>query len=142
MQKQRIHMALVVDEHGGVEGLVTLEDLLEEIVGELGDEEEEEAPHIRRLPNNHYLLDGSLSVKDLNVALGLALPELPEYNTLAGFILTRLGRIPVEGEEIAAGGMVFSVDKVSRRRVVRLKARPARTEESPESSRPASKSDA
>ena len=137
MQKRRTHMALVVDEHGGVEGLVTLEDLLEEIVGELSDEHGGGPPQIKRLTNGQFLLDGSLSVKDLNVELGLQLPELLDYNTLAGFILTRLGRIPVEGEEIAAGGMIFSVEKVADRRVMRLKARPARTGEPVgESSRP------
>ncbi|MFQ5790484.1 MAG: hemolysin family protein [Acidobacteriota bacterium] len=127
MQKHRVHMALVVDEHGGVEGLVTLEDMLEEIVGELSDEREEGAPSIKRLADGQYLLDGSIPLKDLNERLGLQLPERPDYNTLAGFILTCLGRIPVEGEELAAGGMVLAVDKVAGRRIVRVKARPLRT---------------
>ncbi len=128
MQKLHIHMALVVDEHGGVEGLVTLEDLLEEIVGEILDEQEHETPQIKRLPTGEYLLDGVISVKDLNDRVPVDLPELPDYNTLAGFILSRLGRIPVEGEEIAEGGVIFTVDKVSRRRVVRVKARPVRAQ--------------
>jgi putative hemolysin len=129
MQKLRVHMALVVDEHGGVEGLVTLEDLLEEIVGEIVDEQEDESPHFKRLPGGEYLLDGSIPVKDVNDHLPIELPELPDYNTLAGFILSRLGRIPVEGEEIASGGLIFTVEKVSKRRVVRVKARPARAPE-------------
>jgi putative hemolysin len=126
MQKQRVHLALVVDEHGGVEGMVTLEDLLEEIVGELGDEQEEEVPPIRALANGSYSLEGSISVKDLNDSLGLELPEQPDYNTLAGLILTRLGRIPVEGEELAVEGMFFSIERVEDRRVVRVRARRAR----------------
>ncbi len=126
MQKHRVHLALVVDEHGGVEGMVTLEDLLEEIVGELSDEQEEEAPPIRALPDGSYSLEGSISVKDLNDALGLTLPERPDYNTLAGLILTRLGRIPVEGEELAVEGMFFSIEKVGDRRVVRVRARRGR----------------
>ncbi len=126
MQKQRVHLALVVDEHGGVEGMVTLEDLLEEIVGELGDEQEEEVPPIRALADGSYSLEGSISVKDLNDSLGLELPEQPDYNTLAGLILTRLGRIPVEGEELAVEDMFFSIERVEDRRVVRVRARRAR----------------
>jgi putative hemolysin len=132
MQNHRIHMALVVDEHGGVEGLVTLEDLLEEIVGDIGDEPEEETLQVKRLADGQYLLDGAISVKDLNEQLPLQLPELPEYNTLAGFILTRLGRIPAKGEEIAAGGMILTVERVAKRRVVKVKARPAHKIETPE----------
>ncbi|HEX9725887.1 MAG TPA: hemolysin family protein [Vicinamibacteria bacterium] len=123
MQKQRVHMALVVDEHGGVEGMVTLEDLLEEIVGELSDEHEEVSP-IRALPDGSYSLSGSISVKDLNEGLGLDLPEEPDYNTLAGLILTRLGRIPAGGEELAVEGLMLSVERVSHRRIVRVRAKP------------------
>ncbi|MGH9461789.1 MAG: hemolysin family protein [Vicinamibacteria bacterium] len=134
MQKKRVHLALVVDEHGGVEGMVTLEDLLEEIVGELSDEREEVSP-IRALPDGSYSLSGSISVKDLNEGLGLDLPEEPDYNTLAGLILTRLGRIPAGGEELAVAGLMLSVERVSHRRIVRVKARPLRL--SPEEASPA-----
>ena len=123
MQKQRVHMALVVDEHGGVEGMVTLEDLIEEIVGELSDEQEEVSP-IRALPDGSYSLSGSISVKDLNDGLALDLPEEPDYNTLAGLILTRLGRIPAGGEELAVEGLLLSVERVSHRRIVRVTAKP------------------
>ena len=130
MQKQRVHLALVVDEHGGVEGMVTLEDLLEEIVGELSDEREEVSP-IRALTDGSYSLSGSISVKDLNEELGLDLPEDPDYNTLAGLILTRLGRIPAGGEELAVEGLMLSVERVSHRRIVRVRAKPVglKTEE-------------
>jgi putative hemolysin len=123
MQKQRVHMALVVDEHGGVEGMVTLEDLIEEIVGELSDGQEEVSP-IRALPDGSYSLSGSISVKDLNDGLALDLPEEPDYNTLAGLILTRLGRIPAGGEELEVEGLLLSVERVSHRRVVRVRAKP------------------
>jgi CBS domain containing-hemolysin-like protein len=105
--------------------MVTLEDLLEEIVGELSDEHEEVSP-IRALPDGSYSLSGSISVKDLNEELGLDLPEEPDYNTLAGLILTRLGRIPAGGEELAVGGLMLSVERVSHRRIVRVKAKPLR----------------
>lgn len=124
MQKQRVHLALVVDEHGGVEGMVTLEDLLEEIVGELSSDEQGEVSPIRALPDGSYSLSGSISVKDLNDGLGLDLPEEPDYNTLAGLILTRLGRIPAGGEELAVEGLLLSVERVSHRRIVRVRAKP------------------
>lgn len=123
LQDQRIHMALVVDEHGGVEGLITLEDLLEEIVGELLDEKDEQAPQARTLPDGSLLLDGALSVKDANEEWSLDIPESSHYHTLAGFILNRLGHIPVAGEELSLGGTVFSVEKVAARRVLQVRAR-------------------
>ncbi len=123
LQQQRTHMALVVDEHGGIEGLVTLEDLLEEIVGELFDEKDVEESQIFELPDGSYLLDGVLSIKDANEQLSLELPEHADYNTLAGLILDRLGHIPVAGEELNAGGAIFSVDKVVAHRILRVRAR-------------------
>lgn len=123
MQQHRMHMAMVVDEHGGVEGIVTIEDLLEEIVGELMDEGEEDAPEVRALADGSYSLDGAASVKLLNEQLGLELPETADYNTIAGFILERLGRIPSVGEEVSVGGIVFSVERVVNRRVMRVRAR-------------------
>lgn len=123
LQQQRKHMALVVDEHGGIEGLVTLEDLLEEIVGELFDEKDVEESQIFELPDGSYLLDGVLSIKDANEQLSLELPEHADYNTLAGLILDRLGHIPVAGEELNAGGAIFSVDKVVAHRILRVRAR-------------------
>lgn len=124
MRKHRVHMAMVVDEHGGVEGLVTLEDLIEEIVGELSDGEEEK-PLIQRLANGQYLLEGSIPVKDLNERLGLAVPQLPEYNTLAGYIISRLGRIPNVGDRVSGGGCDFTVERLEQRRVARVRAAPA-----------------
>lgn len=123
LQQQRTHLALVVDEHGGIEGLVTLEDLLEEIVGELMDEKDDEGPQVVELSDGTLLLDGLLSIKDTNERVGLELPERPDYHTLAGYILDRLGHIPVAGEELKAPGALLSVDKVSENRVLRVRAR-------------------
>ncbi|TDI42126.1 MAG: HlyC/CorC family transporter [Acidobacteria bacterium] len=123
LQQQHTHMALVVDEHGGVEGLVTLEDLLEEIVGELFDEKDVEESQIFELPDGSYLLDGVLSITDANEQLSLELPEHADYHTLAGLILDRLGHIPVAGEELDTGGTILSVDKVVSHRILRVRAK-------------------
>ncbi len=126
LQHQRTHLALVVDEHGGIEGLVTLEDLLEEIVGELLDEKDEQESQVVELPDGSLLLDGVLSVKDANERLDLEIPEQADYHTLAGYMLDRLGHIPVAGEELNTPGAVLSIDKVTGNRVVRVKARKTR----------------
>ena len=123
LQHQRTHLALVVDEHGGVEGLVTLEDLLEEIVGELLDEKDEPESQVVELPDGSLLIDGALSVRDTNERLKLEIPEQADYNTLAGYVLDQLGHIPVAGEELEVPGALLSIDKVSGNRVLRVKVR-------------------
>ncbi len=99
MQKKRIHMAIVIDEYGSVSGLVTLEDLIEEIVGEIRDEYDTESPVIK-LGDGTMIIDASISIRDLYEDYGIEIPESPEYETLGGFIVTHLQRIPDEGEEI------------------------------------------
>ena len=126
LQHQRTHLALVVDEHGGIEGLVTLEDLLEEIVGELLDEKDEPESQVVELPDGSLLLDGAFSVKDTNERLGLDIPEQADYHTLAGYMLDRLGHIPVAGEELEVQGTLLSIDKVTGNRVLRVRARKSR----------------
>ncbi|MFN3395701.1 MAG: hemolysin family protein [Thermodesulfovibrionales bacterium] len=99
MQKRRVHMALVIDEYGGVSGLVTLEDLLEEIVGEIRDEYDIESPVIQ-LNESTYIIDASISIRDLREDYGIEIPESPEYETLGGFLLTVLQKIPRTGDVI------------------------------------------
>ena len=95
MQSKRIHLGFVVDEYGGLEGIVTLEDLLEEIVGEINDEFDEEVrAQILKEPDGTYLLSGMLTVRDANRQLGLDLPEDGGYTTLAGFLMAQAGRLP------------------------------------------------
>src|SRR4030066_31713 len=89
MQKKRIHMALVVDEYGGISGLVTLEDLMEELVGEIHDESDTESPVIP-LADGKMLIDASISLRDLKEDYQIELPESPEYETLGGFLMTTL----------------------------------------------------
>lgn len=99
MQKRRVHMALIIDEYGGVSGLVTLEDLLEEIVGEIRDEYDIESPVIQ-LNEKTYIIDASISIRDLREDYGIEIPESPEYETLGGFLLTVLQKIPRTGDVI------------------------------------------
>jgi putative hemolysin len=115
-RRKRVHMAVVVDEYGGVEGIVTLEDIFEEIVGEIQDEYDVEEVLFREIAPRHYLVDGSASLRTINRRFGIHLTE-EHSNTLAGFLLRTLGRIPQEGESCESEGTVFTVRKVLDRRV-------------------------
>ena len=129
MQAARTHLACVVDEHGGLEGIVTLEDLLEEIVGEINDEYDDEArAQIVEEANGTYLLDGMLAVRDANRRFNLKLPEEAGYTTLAGFLLAKAGRLLRAGESVGHEGAEFIVDVVDRRRIRRIRFKPAVTE--------------
>jgi len=100
-QKSKVHMAIVIDEYGGTEGLVTIEDVLEEIVGEIRDEHEpagEEEPSLIALDETHAEVDGRYHIDDLNERLGLRLPEDADFDTVGGFVLAKLGHVPSAGE--------------------------------------------
>jgi CBS domain containing-hemolysin-like protein len=125
MQSSRTHLAFVVDEHGGIEGIVTLEDLLEEIVGEINDEYDEEVREQIVADNGSYILDGMLAVRDANRRLSLRLPEDAGYTTLAGFMLAKAGRLLRQGETIEHEGARFTVERVDRRRIWRIRYTPA-----------------
>jgi CBS domain containing-hemolysin-like protein len=126
MQAARTHLAFAVDEHGGMEGIVTLEDLLEEIVGEIDDEYDEEArSQITEEADGTYLLDGMLAVRDVNRRFDLRLPEDVGYTTLAGFLLSQSGRMMRAGEVVEYEGARFSVERVERRRIRRVRFTPA-----------------
>jgi CBS domain containing-hemolysin-like protein len=115
----RQHIAIVMDEYGGTAGLVTLEDLLEEIVGEVRDPFEDEAPDIQTLPDGTILIDGMMLIEDVNQHLGLNLID-PHYDTIAGYVLGKLGRIPKIGDVIESGGVRVKVDAMDGLRVARL----------------------
>ncbi|MCA1614912.1 MAG: hemolysin family protein [Acidobacteria bacterium] len=131
MQSSRVHLVFVVDEHGGLEGILTLEDLLEEIVGEIDDEYDEEVrKQIAEQPDGSFVLEGKLAVRDANRRFGLDLPEDAGYTTVAGFLLAEAGRILTEGEEVKRGGATFRVERVERRRIrlVRFTPEPGATD--------------
>jgi CBS domain containing-hemolysin-like protein len=122
MQSQRIHLGFVVDEHGGVEGIVTLEDLLEEIVGEINDEFDEEVrAQISKEADGVYLLSGMLTVRDANRQLNLDLPEDGGYTTLAGFLMAQAGRLPQTGEVVEYEDMTFRIERLEGRRIRRVR---------------------
>jgi CBS domain containing-hemolysin-like protein len=126
MQTSRTHLAFVVDEHGGMEGIITLEDLLEEIVGEIDDEYDEEIrAQIAKETNGTYLLSGMLTVRDANRQLQLGLPENAGYTTLAGFLLSQSGRLLQSGETVEYGGAYFRVERMDRRRIRQIRFTPA-----------------
>ena len=125
-QTRRVHMAIVVDEHGGVSGLVTIEDLLEEIVGEILDEFDEGEPEIISLSDTEFMMDARTSIDDLNELLGLVV-EGDGFDTLGGFVYQRLGKIPNPGDSMDYDGLRIEVISTTGRRLKRLKVtkRPA-----------------
>ena len=123
MQKQRVHLAVVVDEYGGTVGLVTLEDLLEEIVGDMGDEyEPADLPDFMQLSNGSYDIDGEMPLDDVSELLNLPFDEEDEDDTLGGYIFSRLGRKPEEGDEVEWKDWTFTVLKMDQFRIERVKA--------------------
>jgi CBS domain containing-hemolysin-like protein len=122
MQKAKMHFGFVVDEHGGLEGIITLEDLLEEIVGDISDEHDEEVnEQITEVDKSTYVLDGGLAVRDLNRRLKLDVPESEAYTTVGGFLMTEAGHVLKPGEVVQHDGLVFRVERVEKRRVRRVK---------------------
>ena len=119
MRHQRKHVALVVEEHGGTAGVVTLEDLLEELVGEIRDEYDVAELGVERLGGDRYLVPGSLRIDEAKDRLEVELPE-GEYETLAGFVMDRLGRIPRRRDSVEHEGWRLRVLSMHRRRVVQL----------------------
>lgn len=122
MQQSRTQMAIVVDEYGGVVGIVTIEDLLEEVVGEIADEYDEEPPPIKRLNDGSYLVDARVEIERLTTELNLAVPE-GEYETLGGFLLQLLQKIPESGEEVTFRGATFLVTEADKRSITKVKIR-------------------
>jgi putative hemolysin len=115
MQRKRIHMALVVDEYGGISGLATTEDLLEELVGEIEDEHDIGEPRrVQRLADGSLIVDALISIYDLADLLGIELEEDLPYDTLAGLILNQLGRFPEKGEKLEIDGFILVCEEVKK----------------------------
>lgn len=121
LQRQRQYLALVVDEYGGVVGLVTLEDILEEIVGEIREEGEPTPAFVTRLLDGTYVVDGAAPVREAREALGLPIPDSPDYTTIAGLVLHLLQRIPTPGASVVFGGHLWTVVDMDGPRITKVK---------------------
>lgn len=124
MTDTRIQLAIVVDEYGGTAGLVTIEDIIEELVGDIEDEYDEEDESIQKLDENTYIFEGITDIEDVENALGISFPE-GDYDTLAGFVISRLGFVPTQNDVDAVvdySGVVFTVLEVDDRRIEKIKA--------------------
>ena len=121
MQKEKVHIAIVVDEYGGTSGLVTIEDLVEEIVGEIRDEYDVEQEMVLPVSETEALMDARVPFEEVREAFALDLPSSENYDTLGGFIVAQLGRFPRAGEAVEAGGARFVVETVEGRRIRRVR---------------------
>jgi putative hemolysin len=120
MQQGKFHLAIVADEYGDIAGLITLEDCLEELVGEIVDEYDIEEIDVERLANGDYLVDGGISIHDLNELLDIHLPD-DDWDTLGGFVFNTLEHVPEPGEEVAFDGWRFVAEEVEGRRIRRVR---------------------
>jgi CBS domain containing-hemolysin-like protein len=119
MQAQRYHMAIVIDEYGGTAGLVTLEDLIEELVGEIVDEYDVEDLQLERLPGGELRVNARMNIDDLNEMLDTELPE-GDWDSVGGLLIALLGHVPVEGETADVDGHQLRAELVSGRRIGRV----------------------
>ncbi len=119
MQTEKFHLAIVADEYGAIAGLITLEDCLEELVGDIVDEYDEEDAEIVHLPDGSFMVDGRVSIDDLDEVLETDLPA-DDWDTLGGLVFNTLGHVPVEGDHIVSHGWTFTVREMEGRRIKRV----------------------
>lgn len=116
-KKRKSHMAIVVDEHGGVEGLITLEDALEELVGEIRDETDKEERLIIKKKNNEWIVLGKTDIETVNGVIGMNIPDSADYDTFSGYVLEQIGRIPAENEELTIGEFLVIIKSMDGNRI-------------------------
>ncbi len=123
MQAEKFHLAILVDEYGGTAGLVTLEDCLEELVGDIVDEYDRELPDVEQLPDGELRVDGGFAIAELNEMLTLDLPD-DDWDTVGGFVFGTLGHVPTEGESFEHAGYRFQAEKLDGRRIALVRVSP------------------
>jgi putative hemolysin len=123
-QQNKVHIGIVVDEYGGTEGIVTMEDIVEEIVGDILDEYDEMRKTVEQASDGSVILDAALSIADFNVQFRAKLPEAPDYETLAGYLQIITGKLPDSGEEIKTEHFVFTILTKSARRIRQVMVSP------------------
>ena len=116
-QVEKQHMAIVVDEYGGTAGLITLEDVIEEIVGEIQDEYDTEKPLFKKIDDSHFLVDAKIDLDELNDELEMNLPVDQSYESLGGFIFSLIGSVPQKKQEIEFGIYKFIIERIERNRI-------------------------
>jgi CBS domain containing-hemolysin-like protein len=129
LRRSKVHIAIVVDEYGGTAGLVTIEDLLEEIVGEIQDEYDREEAPIERVNESEAILDARVSIDALTELFGFQVDEESDYDTVGGFVYHHLGKVPVAGDEVRVDGLTLRVLSVLGRRIKKVRATRVREEE-------------
>ena len=120
MRRERAHLAVVIDDYGGTAGIVTLEDLVEELIGDIRDEYDIEQDQATKLPAGDVEVDGLLNLSEFTEQTGIELPEGP-YETVAGYVLAALGDLPSEGDSVEVAGRTVTVTELDGRRIARLR---------------------
>lgn len=119
-QKNMVHIAIVVDEYGGTAGIVTMEDVLEEIVGEIQDEYDTEQPLYELVDDHTVMMDAKMNIDEANELLNLRLPNEEDFETVGGLVFDKLGRVPVKGEEILLDDVVIKIEKLNGHRIEKV----------------------
>jgi CBS domain containing-hemolysin-like protein len=124
-QQNKVHLGIVIDEYGGTEGIVTMEDIVEEIVGDILDEYDEMRKSVEQASDGSVIVDAALSIADFNVQFRAQLPEAPDYETLAGYLQKITGKLPEPNEEIKTENFIFTILTKSARRIRQVKVTPS-----------------
>ncbi len=119
-KQKKTHMAIILDEYGGTEGIVTIEDIIEEIVGDIFDEYDAEINLIEKIKDKHYIVKGEIDLEEIEELFNVEFPEQESYGSLGGYIFNTLGRVPEEGDKVEYKGLIMTVKKLINRRIITI----------------------